>query len=167
MRTKNNHHGQSMVEFALVLPLLLLLIIGAMDIGRLFYVKMVLTNAAREGANYMAFHPDDDDDDDFQELLDGTYEVIEAEGEIFSIEIVASEVGEKEVTIILEGVVSGEAKISIPPNGIPSLFKFESGDKVTVEITKELDLIFDGILQSLGLINGPITVSSSINMVVQ
>jgi len=133
----------------------------------MFYIKMALTNAAREGANYMAFHPDDDDDDDFQELLDGTYEAIEAEGENFNIDIVASEVGEKEVTIKLKGLESGESDVTIPPAAVPSLFKFESGDKVTVEITKQIDLFFDGILQSLGVISGPITVSSSINMVVQ
>ena len=32
---------------------------GAMDLGRLFYTKMVLTNAAREGANYLAYFPED------------------------------------------------------------------------------------------------------------
>jgi len=51
--------GQALVELALTLPLILLLILGAMDFGRLFYTKLVLTNAAREGANYLAYHPDD------------------------------------------------------------------------------------------------------------
>ena len=163
MRNKKNHPGQSLVEFALVLPLLLMLVIGAMDIGRMFYYKVALTNAAREGANYLAYHPDDD----FQELLDGTYEAIEAEGENFNIDIVTSGEGEKEVTITLESLESDESDVTIPPNAVPSLFKFVSGDKVTVEITKKIDLIFGGFFQSLGLINGPITVSSAINMVVQ
>lgn len=43
------------------MPLLLLLILGAMDFGRMFYTKLVLTNAAREGANYLAYHPDEAD----------------------------------------------------------------------------------------------------------
>lgn len=38
-----------MVEFAIVLPLLLLLIGGMVDFGRLFYTEVMLTNAAREG----------------------------------------------------------------------------------------------------------------------
>ena len=56
---KGNSPAQSLVEFALVLPILLLLILGVMDFGRMFYTKMVLTNAAREGANYLAYYPQD------------------------------------------------------------------------------------------------------------
>lgn len=49
--------GQSLIEFALVLPLLLVLIISAIEIGRLFFTKIVITNAAREGAYYYATNP--------------------------------------------------------------------------------------------------------------
>lgn len=49
--------GQSLVEFAILAPILLLLILGAMDFGRMFYTKIVLTNAAREGANFLALNP--------------------------------------------------------------------------------------------------------------
>lgn len=56
---KSDSPAQSLVEFALVLPILLLLILGVMDFGRMFYTKMVLTNAAREGANYLAYYPQD------------------------------------------------------------------------------------------------------------
>ena len=38
------------VEFALVLPLLMLLVLGAVDWGYYFWVEQVVTNAAREGA---------------------------------------------------------------------------------------------------------------------
>jgi Flp pilus assembly protein TadG len=42
--------GAAVVEFALVLPLLLVLVLGAIDWGYFFYVEEVVTNAAREGA---------------------------------------------------------------------------------------------------------------------
>lgn len=42
--------GAELVEFALVLPLLLLLIAGIADFGLLFHSHEVTTNAAREGA---------------------------------------------------------------------------------------------------------------------
>ena len=42
--------GQSMVELALILPVMLLLLIGALDVGRLFYYDVVVGNAVREGA---------------------------------------------------------------------------------------------------------------------
>lgn len=47
---RRHEHGASIVEFAIVLPLLLLLIGGMIDFGRLFYTEVMITNAAREGA---------------------------------------------------------------------------------------------------------------------
>jgi hypothetical protein len=40
--------GQSLVEFALVIPLFLLLLVGTFDGGRLVYMNTVLSQAARE-----------------------------------------------------------------------------------------------------------------------
>ncbi len=51
--------GQSLIEMALLLPILLVLIIGAIEFGRLFYSKIVITNAAREGAYYLVTHKSD------------------------------------------------------------------------------------------------------------
>lgn len=42
--------GQSLVEFALVIPLFLLLLFGVFDAGRLVYMNSVLSQAAREAA---------------------------------------------------------------------------------------------------------------------
>ena len=44
--------GQVLVELALVLPLLLLMLLGVMDMGRLAYLALEVTNAARAGAMY-------------------------------------------------------------------------------------------------------------------
>lgn len=46
----HRERGASLVEFALVLPLFLLLVGGMVDFGRAFYTQVTLTNAAREGA---------------------------------------------------------------------------------------------------------------------
>ena len=42
--------GQALVEFALVLPLLLLFIFGVIDAGRLIFTYNTVANAARNGA---------------------------------------------------------------------------------------------------------------------
>jgi hypothetical protein len=42
--------GQAIIEFALVLPILIILILGIMDFGIVLYDKAVITNASREGA---------------------------------------------------------------------------------------------------------------------
>ncbi|MDO9546656.1 MAG: TadE/TadG family type IV pilus assembly protein [Pelolinea sp.] len=51
--------GQAAIEFALMLPILLVLIICGLEFGRLFYTKIVITNAAREGAYYLSTHQSD------------------------------------------------------------------------------------------------------------
>jgi hypothetical protein len=50
--------GQSLVEFALILPIFLLLVAGALDLGRVFYANISLNNAAREGAFQASQTPD-------------------------------------------------------------------------------------------------------------
>jgi Flp pilus assembly protein TadG len=51
--------GQELVEFAIILPLLLLLVFGAVDLGRLFHAYITISNAAREGARYGIIYPED------------------------------------------------------------------------------------------------------------
>lgn len=48
--------GQAMVEFALVLPILILIIMGVFDLGRAIYGYNVISNSAREGARYGIVH---------------------------------------------------------------------------------------------------------------
>ena len=45
-----NQKGAALVEFAIVLPLLLVLVFGMIEFSILFYDKAVITNASREGA---------------------------------------------------------------------------------------------------------------------
>jgi Flp pilus assembly protein TadG len=46
--------GQTLVEFALVLPVFLLLLFGLVDMGRYVYLNSTLSQAAREGARVAA-----------------------------------------------------------------------------------------------------------------
>lgn len=47
------------MEMAVLLPLLLLILIGTMEFGRVFNVQNSLTQAAREGARHAAIHYSD------------------------------------------------------------------------------------------------------------
>ena len=47
---RRRSRGQSLVEFALVVPILFLILCGIMDFGFLLYSRMTVINAAREGA---------------------------------------------------------------------------------------------------------------------
>ncbi|MBA3533308.1 MAG: pilus assembly protein [Ardenticatenales bacterium] len=44
--------GQALVEFALVLPIILLIFTGIIDFGRMMFLYSQLSNAVREGARY-------------------------------------------------------------------------------------------------------------------
>ncbi len=45
-----NRRGAALVEFAIVSPLLFLLVFGMIEYGRMIMVQQILTNASREGA---------------------------------------------------------------------------------------------------------------------
>lgn len=51
---RSSERGAAAVEFALVLPLLVLLVVGITTVGRAFWVQTTLSNAAREGVRAMA-----------------------------------------------------------------------------------------------------------------
>jgi len=46
--------GQSLVEFALVVPILLLMLVGIIEFGRAWNVSQTVTDAARQGARIAA-----------------------------------------------------------------------------------------------------------------
>ena len=49
-RVRRNAKGQAVVEFALVLPLVLLLVVGMLEFARAWNLHQTLTDAVREGA---------------------------------------------------------------------------------------------------------------------
>lgn len=56
--TTNSERGAAAVEFAILLPLLLMLILGVVEFGRAYNVQLTLTAAAREGVRVMAITND-------------------------------------------------------------------------------------------------------------
>lgn len=45
-----NNKGQSIVELALILPIIIILLFGIFEFGRVFNAYMVIANASRQGA---------------------------------------------------------------------------------------------------------------------
>src|SRR3954470_1339158 len=52
--TWGSDRGAAAVEFALVFPILVLILIGIVEFGSVFNTQLMLTSAAREGARTMA-----------------------------------------------------------------------------------------------------------------
>ena len=152
--------AQALVEVAIVLPMLLLLVLGAMDFGRMFFTKIVLTNAAREGANFLAYNPEDKISTPAYPL---TYEIISDE-------------------ILNSGVVGSSSEITVLPVNYPipgnSMGVIVSitvpvgcctpGDYVEVTVrATDIPLIFGGFYQQFFTTGEKLTLSSTVRMVVQ
>ena len=58
-KSRKGVQGQELVELAILIPVLLLISFGVLDMGRLFHASITITNAAREGARYGTFDPAD------------------------------------------------------------------------------------------------------------
>lgn len=56
--TWGSERGAAAVEFALVFPLLVLVLFGIVEFGSIFNAQLMLTSAAREGARSMAINND-------------------------------------------------------------------------------------------------------------
>ena len=49
-KTRRSESGASAVEFALLLPVLMMILFGIIEFGMALYRQAILTNASREGA---------------------------------------------------------------------------------------------------------------------
>lgn len=58
MRLRGEERGAALVEFAIVLPLLVLLLFGVVEFGRAYNARIELTSAVREGARAAALSGD-------------------------------------------------------------------------------------------------------------
>lgn len=59
MKNRQGFRAQELVEYALTLPLFLLIVMGIFDLGRAVFYYSVINNSAREGARYGSIHLED------------------------------------------------------------------------------------------------------------
>jgi Flp pilus assembly protein TadG len=57
MTSHKSDRGAAAVEFALVMPVLLAIVFGLIDLGAAYHAKVALTHATREGARTLALAP--------------------------------------------------------------------------------------------------------------
>lgn len=56
-RDHRSNKGQSLTEMALMLPIVMMLLAGVLDLGRAYYTFLALRDAAAEGAAYGSLDP--------------------------------------------------------------------------------------------------------------
>ena len=62
-RAQKKELGQALVEMAITAPVLILILSGLLDLGRVYYTLIALEEAAAEAARYLAISPYCDDAD--------------------------------------------------------------------------------------------------------
>lgn len=60
MKTHRTQAGQSLIEFAVLIPILFFLLMGLFDVGRAVFYYAVMNSAAREGTRFAIVQPDCD-----------------------------------------------------------------------------------------------------------
>ena len=138
MHNSRQIYGQGLVEFALVLPVLLLLTVGALDYGRAFFIKVILENSAREGAYYMVYNTAEGKANGFALAK----EAVQIEGQNSGITIPLQDI---EINCMVGGTIN---------NTCPS------GSSVVVTVHYEMALAVDI------LFNGPLELADDARMLI-
>jgi Flp pilus assembly protein TadG len=129
--------GSSLVELALVTPVLLMLLLGAVDVGRAYYLSMEVVGAAHAGAAYGVVKPSDStgiqaaaaaDASDVPSLTVGTptYGCECSDGSSYSASCTTTPSCVTNVVYRVSVTASATYKTWFPWPGIPSTFNLSS-----------------------------------------
>jgi hypothetical protein len=166
MRTKQSHKlnfklrsqqpdrrkGQSIVEFALVLPILLLVVMGIIEFGRLLFYFAGVTAASREGARYAAATGDLTGSEMHFEDCQGITDAATRVGSIVG-------VGESDV-VIQYTKFSDDGSFQILPSCPPTEY-MDLGDRISVIVTRN----FQPVVPLVTIPPIPISVTTSRTLV--
>jgi hypothetical protein len=124
-------NGQALVEFALVIPILLMLMMGIVDFGRLMFALVSISNATREASRYASV-PGPDEENPQTTNCDGI--VSAARGSAFLFEL-------DSVTVSYERGESAYATCPSPPT--PGDLQLR--DRVVVSTTATIHILTPAI----------------------
>jgi len=133
--------GQSMVEFALVVPIFLVIVLGIVDFGMALRAYVTIENAAREGARYGVVD------------CDSTADVTEIKNKV--VDMSGGLLEAADVAVDADSVSSGNQNCT---SSLPA-----AGGTITVTATHTYNMItpLGNLVTSL---SGPITLSASTTM---
>lgn len=123
LRCRRTRRGQAVVEFALVLPVFLLLLFGALEFGRVFVRLHLMTNAAREGARVGSLPGSTEDD--VQDTASDRMTRVGLSGDEFVTTVVAED---------QDGVER------------ESLAVAQQGDRIQVTVTHDFDVLVGNMI---------------------
>jgi len=138
--TKRHRKGQGLVEFALVIPIFLTLIMGIVEFGRLMIVYAGAASSSREAARYGASVGISPSGIEHYQDCDGIRATAKRISGLAPIE-------DSDITIQYDNPSTGFFEASCPPT------QFELGDRIVVQVT----ITFDPIVPLINIPPIPIT----------
>jgi Flp pilus assembly protein TadG len=123
MKHSRREKGQSLLEFALILPVLLIVLAGVLDLGRLYYSYIAVTDAAAEGATYAAMHPEVSERDEvFQRTQEASRGLVQIDNSMVEVDCPSVASGAPvTVTVSYSFTVATPLINVIVPNGVLEL----------------------------------------------
>jgi Flp pilus assembly protein TadG len=152
VRAGRDESAQSLVEIALVLPILLMLVIGVVDVGRVLAYKITTTSAAREAAFLGAR--------DAQSATDGADGICQRARDAFGAPVVPSPCTTAPITVVCTrgGVACGAAP------AVPALYQTNGAGAadVSVTVTYQLQLL-TGFLVGRAFAVNPVPIGATVS----
>jgi Flp pilus assembly protein TadG len=142
---RSHERGIAMVEFAILLPLLAMIVMGVIELGRVYSTWNAVKNAAREGANYAQHFPYSQND-----ITPPSPDPCTAPNNITS--RAQQEAGSKFNVVTTPATPDG--------SGCDAVDKFPAGQNVTVTVSTPFTL-FTPLVQKLV---GNLTISASVTV---
>ena len=146
MAAGDDARGQSLVEFALVIPIVLLLMVGLFDLGRVVFVNNSLSDGARHGARHATTDPRADN---YCALIDGAVPSATRGQALSTYTVTYSTISASDVVtnsyLVCQNGVDGPGKAAMEAN-----ITAGPGDRVRILLGADVDLALGMIAQAVG-----------------
>lgn len=146
MRPSTDERGQSLVEFALIIPIVLLLMVGLFDLGRVVFINNSLSDGARHGARHATTDPRADD---YCALIDGAVQSATRGQPLSTYTVTYSTVSTSGAVtnsyLICQNGLDGAGKAAMESN-----ITAGPGDRVRVLLASDVDLALGMIARAAG-----------------
>jgi Flp pilus assembly protein TadG len=152
--------GQTLVEFALIIPIVLLMMLGLFDLGRIVFINNSLSDGARNGARHAATRPRDAD---YCARIDDAVRSATRGQPLTPYTVTLRTLDGSDNTLATYVVCQNGAN----GPGLAAMVADEQagpGDRVTVEIGTNVDLTLDFIADATGRSNFALDAESTMQV---
>lgn len=132
MRRRNGERGAAAVEFALVFPLVIMLLLTVIEFSRLWNIQATISDSARIAARSAAVYSNDPDLDDAEVIAKATADATDIPS------FVDWSSADVSITISCDSSGVATSEVEIEPGSMTSWFASALGTPITLKATGEM-----------------------------